>query len=265
MVHPALSSQRPTARVNVKPYVLDTRKYDAVIFDMDGVVTHTADLHAAAWKELFDGFLLRWAEANGEPFEPFDAVAEYRRYVDGKARYDGVRDFLAARGINLPHGDPSDPPDRETICGLGNRKDALFLDRLRRVGATAFESTIDRARALREKGLHVALISASRNAPEILASAGVADIFQARVDGLVASELGLAGKPDPAVFLEAARRLQADPARTVVIEDATAGVDAGRRGGFGLVIGVDRGGQRDALLAHGADVVINDLSELDIA
>jgi alpha,alpha-trehalase len=245
-------------------YLLDTTRYEAVIFDMDGVVTQTADLHAAAWKELFDGFLRRWAVDNAQPFEPFDAVSEYRRYVDGKARYDGVRDFLAARGISLPTGNPSDPPDRQTICGLGNRKDAFFLEQLRRLGAEAFASTIDRARALREKGLRIAVISASRNAPEILTSAGVADLFEARVDGLVAAELGLPGKPDPAVFLEAARRLGADPARTVVIEDATAGVDAGRRGGFGLVIGVDRAGQAGELRAHGADVVINDLAQLEL-
>ncbi len=260
-----MSPDRPAARGTGQQLVLDSTKYDAVIFDMDGVVTRTADVHATAWKRLFDDYLRRHAEQTDEPFVPFDDVSDYRRYVDGKPRYDGVRDFLASRGIRLPEGDPTDAPERETVCGLGNRKDALFLEQLRRTGATVFESTIQRAEELRARGLRLAIISASRNAPEILSSAGVGNLFDARVDGNVAAELGLPGKPHPGVFEEAARRLGVDPARTIVVEDATAGVEAGRRGGFGLVIGVDRAGQVEELYAHGAHVVVGDLAELRVS
>jgi len=242
---------------------LDARRYDAVIFDMDGVVTRTAEVHAAAWKRLFDDVLAR--RAHGGAFEPFDIVSDYRRYVDGKSRYDGVRDFLASRGIHPPEGSPGDPPGAETVCGLGNRKDEMFLAELREHGATAFKSTVDLIEKLRARGLRVAVISASRNAREILDAAGVIDLFETRVDGNVAADLGLPGKPHPAVFLEAARRLGTKPARTVVVEDARAGVEAGRRGDFGLVIGVDRAGQADALLKSGADAVVADLAQVEVA
>ncbi len=247
----------------MRQYVLDTRRYDAVIFDMDGVVTRTADVHATAWKRLFDDVLARQAPSGS--FKPFDAVSDYRRYVDGKSRYDGVRDFLASRGIHLPDGSPDDPPERETVCGLGNRKDGFFLAQLREHGASAFPSTVDLVGKLRGHGLRVAVISASRNAREVLEAAGVNDLFETRVDGVVATDLGLPGKPHPAVFLEAARRLDTEPARAIVVEDATAGVEAGRRGGFGLVIGVDRASQAEALSRSGADVVVGDLAQVDVA
>ena len=255
--------QRSAPTAGGGQYVLDARRFAAVIFDMDGVVTRTADVHAAAWKRLFDDVLAR--HAHGGAFKTFDTVDEYRRYVDGKSRYDGVRDFLASRGIHPPEGSPDDPPERETVCGLGNRKDELFLAQLREHGASAFPSTVELVKKLRGRGVRVAVISASRNAREILESAGVKDLFETRVDGVVAADLGLPGKPHPAVFLEAARRLGTEPARAVVIEDAVAGVEAGRRGGFGLVIGVDRAGQADALRRSGADVVVGDLAQVNVA
>jgi trehalose 6-phosphate phosphatase len=237
---------------------------DAVVFDMDGVITDTASVHAAAWKRLFDRYLQDRVERTGERFEPFDADEDYRRYIDGKPRYDGVRSFLASRGIELPEGDPDDPPDRETVCGLGNRKNDFFLEHLREHGAEPYPSTVELVRELRARGVRTAAISASRNMSEVLEAAGVAELFPVRVDGLVAEELGLPGKPDPAVFVEAARRLGVDPARTAVVEDALSGVEAGRRGGFALVIGVDRTGHADALRAAGADVVVGDLGELEL-
>jgi beta-phosphoglucomutase family hydrolase len=236
----------------------------ALIFDMDGVITNTATAHAAAWKRLFDEFLHAHAARTGEPFEPFDIDSDYRRYVDGKPRYDGVRSFLEARGIELPWGDPADPPARETICGLGNRKNTYFLEHLRAYGAKAYPSTVALVREARARGAGTAAISASKNMSEVLRAAGVADLFDVTVDGVVADQLGLPGKPDPAVFQEAARRLHVDPSRAAVFEDALAGVEAGRRGGFGLVIGLDRAGHADALLAAGADLVVPDLAELEL-
>ncbi|HEX6231033.1 MAG TPA: trehalose-phosphatase [Actinomycetota bacterium] len=238
------------------------RDVDAVVFDTDGVITDTASVHAAAWKRLFDEYLRERAERAGEPFEPFDADEDYRRYVDGKPRYDGVRSFLESRGVHLPQGEPTDPPERETVCGLGNRKNGYFLDHLREHGAEPYPSTVELVRELRARGVETAAISASRNMSEVLEAAGVGDLFPVRVDGVVAEELGLRGKPDPAVFVEAARRLGVHPSRTAVVEDALSGVEAGKRGGFALVIGVDRTGHADALRAAGADVVVADLEEL---
>lgn len=242
------------------PVALATDRFDAVIFDMDGVITDTAEVHAAAWKRLFDGYLAERAGPAGAR-RPFDAD-DYRRYVDGKSRHDGVRSFLASRGIHLPEGEADDPPDRETVRGLGNRKNRDLVAVLRQQGARPFDSSVTLVRAVRAAGLATAVISASRNAAEVLEAAGVADLFDARVDGVVAARLGLAGKPDPAVFLEAAARLGVDPARAVVVEDALAGVEAGRRGGFGLVIGVDRTGRAEALREHGAHVVVDDLEQV---
>jgi beta-phosphoglucomutase family hydrolase len=242
--------------------VLREGDVDAVVFDMDGVVTDTASVHTAAWKQLFDDYLRERSGRTGDQFTPFDADGDYRLYVDGRPRYDGVRSFLASRGITLGEGDPSDPPDRETVCGLGNRKNSHFLDRLRRQGAQAFPSTVRLAEQLRTRGIRTAVISSSRNVDEVLAAAGVGDLFDVRVDGRDSERLGLPGKPDPAVFLEAAGRLRVQPDRAVVVEDALAGVAAGRRGGFRLVIGVDRTGHGDALLDHGADVVVRDLAEV---
>jgi beta-phosphoglucomutase family hydrolase len=250
---------------NVKPTVpVDPARFGALILDMDGVITQTASVHGHAWKALFDSYLQERARRTGAPFVPFDPGADYLRYVDGKPRYDGVRDFLASRDIVLPWGDPSDAPGAETVCGLGNRKNEFFLTALREQGAQVFGGSVDFIRAARAAGMKTAVVSASRNTTEILDSAGVRDLFDAQVDGVLAAQLGLPGKPEPDTFLEAARRLGVEPARAVVVEDAQAGVQAGHAGGFGLVIGVDRVGQAAELRAHGADVVVNDLSEAAI-
>lgn len=196
-------------------------------------------------------------------FVPFDPDGDYRRYIDGKARYDGVRDFLASRGSILPEGEPTDAPDAETVCGLGNRKNGYFLDHVKEHGAVGYPSTIALVERLRSAGVRTAIISASLNMSEVLEAAGVADLFEIRVDGLIADDLELPGKPDAAVFLEAARRLGVEPSRAAVVEDALAGVEAARRGGFALVIGVDRAGHPDALSAAGADLVVSDLGELE--
>ncbi|MFI5783107.1 HAD family hydrolase [Nocardia sp. NPDC051570] len=242
---------------------IDLRRYDAVILDMDGVVTDSARIHEAAWKELFDDFLGSREPGAGEDLAPF-TESDYEHFVDGKPRTSGVADFLASRGISLPWGAPSDPPDAVTVCGLGDRKDRLFLARIARDGVPAFASTVALVRRLRVAGIGTAIFSASRNCAQVLAAAGIGDLFAVRVDGVVAESLGLAGKPDPAMLVEAARRLGADPERTVVVEDAEAGVAAGRRGGFGLVIGVDRVGHADRLAAGGADLVVADLAAVEI-
>ena len=235
---------------------------DAVIFDMDGVVTQTALVHAAAWRQLFDEYLAARAVRTGEAFVPFDVDAEYRLYIDGKPRRDGVQSFLASRGISLPMGSPSDPPDAETVCGLGNRKNGTFLQRVAIDGVQAFPTTVDLIRSLRARGIRTAIISASENASAILGAAGVLDLFEVKVDGTDAAALGLAGKPDPAIFLEAARRLGVPASRAAIVEDAIAGVEAGVRGGFSLVVGVERGHHEPELAARGADTVVSDLGEL---
>jgi beta-phosphoglucomutase family hydrolase len=247
---------------STSPVRLDRKSVDAVVFDLDGVVTRTAIVHARAWKRLFDAFLEERSRRLGEPFVPFDIEADYLRHVDGKPREDGVADFLASRGIDLSRGDPSDPPDRETVHGLGNRKDTYFQEALAREGVEVYESTVELIRVLRGNGVRTAIVSSSRNCGPVLAAAGLTDLFDVKVDGIDAAELGLPGKPDPAMFLEAARRLGVDPARAAVFEDALAGVQAGRRGGFALVVGVDRGGNRDGLLASGATAVVDDLAEV---
>jgi trehalose 6-phosphate phosphatase len=237
----------------------DGSALEAVLFDMDGVVTDTAAAHAAAWKALFDPFLARRGE---RPFSDED----YRRHVDGKPRLDGVRDFLAARGVALPDGGPDDDPDAETVHGLGRRKNALFRAALADAGATAFPGSLALLDALEAAGVKTAVFSASRNAEATLRSAGLADRFAVRVDGEEAARLGLPGKPDPAVLLEAARRLGVAPARAAVVEDARAGVAAGRAGGFAQAIGVDRdGGGEAALVEAGADLVVGDLAELRLS
>ena len=238
---------------------------DAVVFDMDGVVTRTAVVHSAAWKRLFDAYLARRGAREAVDYAPFDADSDYRQYVDGKARYDGVASFLLSRGIKLPWGDPSDPSEAETVCGLGNSKNAYFRNEIEQHGVRPFETTVALVRQLQEHGFGTALISASRNAEFVLGAAGVGDLFAVTVDGLVAEELGLPGKPDPAVFIEAARRLGAVPARTAIVEDAIAGVEAGRRGKFALVIGVDRSGSdAPGLLENGAHVAVLDLAEVTV-
>lgn len=243
---------------------IDLENIDAVIFDMDGVITETATVHATAWKELFDEYLKARADRSGEQYQPFEIDPEYFQYIDGKPRYDGVKSFLGSRGISLPYGKKSDAPNRETICGLGNRKNQYFLKRLEQEGATAYQSSLGIIRKLKSRGIQMAVISSSRNAEEVLQSAGVLDLFDVKVDGVDADELKLKGKPDAAIFLEAARRLNVQPDRAAVVEDALAGVQAGCQGNFKLVIGVDRTGQRENLERNGADVVVADLSRLKI-
>lgn len=237
---------------------------DAVIFDLDGVITKTADVHEVAWGEMFDHYLRERAGQDGTAFEPFTS-ADYGEYVDGKPRYDGVKSFLASRGIELPWGDPSDPPEHETVCGLGNRKNAEFTRIVEERGVEPYDSSVRFIDDLHRRGFRTALFSSSRNANAVLAAAGLGDLFDVRVEGQLTAELGLPGKPDPAVLLEATRRIGATPERTVVVEDAISGVEAGHRGGFGLVIGLDRLGQADALAASGADVVVPDLADVTVA
>ncbi|MDP9307705.1 MAG: beta-phosphoglucomutase family hydrolase [Actinomycetota bacterium] len=234
----------------------------ACLFDLDGVLTQTARVHAAAWKEMFDAFLRDRAGRTGEKLVPFDPVADYDTYVDGKPRYDGVRSFLASRGIRLPEGDPSDPPSAETVYGLGNRKNELVLAMLKRDGVQVYEGSVRYVRAVRDAGLHRAVVSASANCREVLQAAGIEDLFEVRIDGIVVEEKHLKGKPAPDTFLAAAEELGAKPAEAAVFEDALAGVEAGRAGHFGFVVGVDRTGQHEALVQHGADIVVSDLAEL---
>lgn len=234
----------------------------ACLFDLDGVLTQTALVHAAAWKEMFDAFLRARAARTGEKFVPFDPIADYDTYVDGKPRYDGVRSFLASRRIELPEGDRSDPPSAETVFGLGNRKNELVLALLKRDGVKAYEGSVRYVRAVRDAGLRRAVVSASANCREVLQAAGIEDLFEVRIDGIVVEREHLKGKPAPDTFLAAAEKLGAKPAEAAVFEDALAGVEAGRAGHFGFVVGVDRTGQREALLAHGADIVVSDLAEL---
>jgi beta-phosphoglucomutase family hydrolase len=232
---------------------------EGCLFDLDGVLTKTAKVHAAAWKEMFDDYL---RTRGGDDFVPFDAGADYDEYVDGKPRYEGVQSFLQSRGIELPRGEPHDPPDSETVDGLGNRKNELVLRLIRERGVEAYEGSVRYVRAARDAGLHRAVVSSSTNCREVLEAAGIDDLFEVRVDGVVAERRHLRGKPAPDTFLEGARALGVEPARAAVFEDALAGVAAGKAGGFGFVVGVDRVGQADALREHGADVVVKDLSEL---
>ncbi|MGP3950621.1 HAD family hydrolase [Streptomyces sp. 7N604] len=232
------------------------------LFDLDGVLTRTAKVHAAAWKEMFDAYLRQRADREGAPFVPFDAVRDYDEYVDGRPRADGVRTFLAARGIDLPEGAPDDPPDAETVHGLGTRKNDLVLRKIEEEGVQAYEGSVAYVRAARDAGLRRAVVSSSANCQAVLTAAGIADLFDERIDGLVAREQHLRGKPEPDTYLAAARALGAEPGEAAVFEDALAGVEAGRAGKFGIVVGVDRVGQADELRRHGADVVVRDLAEL---
>ncbi|WP_427164801.1 beta-phosphoglucomutase family hydrolase [Streptomyces sp. C1-1] len=231
----------------------------ACLFDLDGVVTRTAVVHAAAWKETFDAFL---REREGEDFRPFDSAADYDEYVDGRPRADGVRTFLASRGIELPEGTPEDPPDAQTVNGVGNRKNVLLLERIRTQGVEAYDGTLRYIEAARKLGLRTAIVSSSANTLDVLRSIDAERLFDVRIDGVVAAERGLPGKPRPDTFLAAARDLGVEPKRAAVFEDALAGMDAGRSGHFGYVVGVDRVGQTEALYKHGADVVVKDLAEL---
>ena len=240
--------------------------YQAVILDLDGVITKTARLHARAWQQMFNQYLEDRSSQAQNSLPPFDIDADYRTYVDGKPRYDGVRSFLESRHIDLPQGNPDDPPDRETVYGLGNRKNEIFLEILQQEGVEVYGDTVEQLHRWRSQGLKTAVISSSRNCRPILETAGLLDLLDTQVDGIDSARLKLPGKPAPDIFLEAARELGVDPAQTVVIEDAIAGVEAGRAGHFGLVVGVDRQGlRREDLLTHGADRVVTDLEDLDLA
>ena len=229
------------------------------LFDMDGVLTKTASVHAAAWKEMFDEFL---HERFGDGFVPFDPVDEYDRYVDGRARTDGTREFLQSRGIDLPEGRPDDPPGKATIYGLSNRKNELVLRKLAQDGVQVYDDTVTYLHEVVKAGYKRAVVSASANTVQVLQAAGLADLFDARVDGIVAAARGLAGKPAPDMYLAGAEMIGVAPADSAVFEDALAGVEAGRAGRFGVVVGVDRVGQAAALQAHGADIVVTDVAEL---
>ena len=224
------------------------------LFDLDGVLTKTAKVHDAAWKQMFDAYLHERSRRTGEPFVPFDPVKDYDEYVDGKPRADGTRSFLASRGIELPEGHEDDPPDADTVHGLGNRKNQIVLEKIRTEGVEAYEGSVRYVRAVRDAGLRRAVVSSSANC--------IDDLFEARIDGVVAEREHLRGKPAPDTFLAGARALGLRPNAAVVFEDALAGVAAGRAGGFGFVVGVDRVGQAEALKEHGADIVVTDLADL---
>jgi beta-phosphoglucomutase family hydrolase len=232
------------------------------LFDLDGVLTKTAKVHDAAWTEMFDDFLRERSRRTGEAFVPFDPVRDYDEYVDGKPREDGARSFLAARGIKLPEGSADDPPGAETVYGLGNRKNQLLLAKIRSGGVEAYAGSVRYVRAVRESGRRCAVVSSSANCRDVLAAAHIEDLFEARIDGVVAERDHLRGKPAPDTYLAGARALGLQPAAAAVFEDALAGVEAGRAGHFGFVVGVDRVGQAAELSQHGADVVVQDLSEL---
>ena len=228
------------------------------LFDMDGVLTRTASLHEAAWKETFDQFL---RTRDGDGYRPF-TMDDYERYVDGRTRADGTRAFLESRGITLPEGSPDDPPEAETVMGLSNRKNQLLLQKLAQGGVEVYDDAVSYVRAVVSAGYPTAVVSASANTAQVLRSAGISDLFAARIDGLVAAERKLAGKPAPDMFLAGAEAIHVAPGEAAVFEDALAGVAAGRAGHFACVVGVDRVGQGQALKEHGADLVVRDLTEL---
>jgi beta-phosphoglucomutase family hydrolase len=234
----------------------------ACLFDLDGVLTQTAKVHAAAWKQMFDSYLKQRAEKAGEAFVPFDPKEDYDEYVDGKPRYDGVQSFLASRGIDLPQGTKEDPSSAETVDGLGNRKNEIVLEMIKRDGVEPYEGSVRYVKAAGEAGLHRAVVSSSTNCRDVLEAAGIIDLFEEIVDGVVADRERLKGKPAPDTYLAGAKAVGVEPSRAAVFEDALAGVESGRAGKFGFVVGVDRVGQADALKEHGADVVVKDLADL---
>ena len=242
--------------------LITPNRFDAILFDLDGVLTATAKIHAACWKQMFDRFLSQYAAAHNLSFQPFDIQTDYNLHVDGKALFDGVRNFLESRHIDLPAGSPAAPPDWETIHGLGNRKNTMVNQVIASDGVHAFPGSTAFALHVRRIGLKTAVVTPSANCELVLRSAGITDLFDLRVDRDVAAQENLAGKPAPDMFLAAARKLNVLPARAVVIEDAISGVQSGRAGNFGLVIGVDRRGHGDLLKANGADIVVKDVGDL---
>ena len=243
-------------------YAITRDQYDAVLLDLDGVITDTARIHAACWKQMFDEYLQKRATQRGEAFRPFDLATDYRLYVDGKPRYDGVRDFLTSRGIRLPQGSPDDPPQAETVDGLGNRKNDLVNKIIEDKGVEPYEGSVELIHQLRHRGFKIAVVTSSQNCTAVLKAAKLDHFFDVQVDGNVIHAQHLAGKPAPDSYLTAAKLLGFEPARAIVIEDALSGVEAGRNGKFGLVIGVARKGNADELRRHGANLVVNDLGEL---
>jgi beta-phosphoglucomutase family hydrolase len=241
---------------------IDRDQYDAVLFDLDGVITNTANLHATCWKQMFDEYLRKRAKQRGEAFRPFDLATDYRLHVDGKPRFDGVRDFLTSRDIQLPEGNPDDPAEVETVCGLGNRKNDLVNHAIADVGVEPYDGSVQFIRQLRRNGFKIAVVTSSQNCTAVLRAAQLDDFFEVRVDGNTIEAERLAGKPAPDTFLMAARLLGVEPARSVVVEDALSGVEAGSKGNFGLVIGVARKGNAEELKDHGAHLVVDDLREL---
>jgi beta-phosphoglucomutase family hydrolase len=237
-------------------------QYDAVLLDLDGVITDTANIHATCWKQMFDAYLQQRAADTSEPFRPFEIATDYRLYVDGKPRFDGVRDFLISRGIQLPEGSPDDPPQAETVGGLGNRKNDLVNKVIEEVGVEPYEGSVKLIHQLRHQGFKIAVVTSSQNCEAVLKAAKLDAFFEVRVDGNMIRAQQLAGKPAPDTFLTAAQRLGVEPTRAVVVEDAISGVQAGRNGNFGLVIGVARQGNAEELRHHGAHLVVNDLGEL---
>lgn len=234
----------------------------ACLFDLDGVLTQTARVHNAAWTQIFNDFLRERAVRTGREFQPFDPGPDYTKYVDGKPRADGVRSFLASRGITLPEGSPADPPEADTVYGIATRKNAILIRRIHEDGVQVYDGSVAYLRAAQRAGLHRAVVTASANSRDVLAAAGIADLFEVVVDGVVARQKNLRGKPCPDTFLVGARMLGVTPAQAAVFEDALAGVQAGRAGGFGCVVGVDRANHPGELLAHGAQIVVRDLADL---
>ena len=252
----------PRSRQPKSKYAITRDQYDAVLLDLDGVITDTASIHAACWKQMFDEYLQTRAMQRGEVFRPFDPAVDYRLYVDGKPRFDGVRDFLTSRGIQLPEGSPDDAPQAETVGGLGNRKNDLVNRIIEDIGVEPYEGSVELIRQLRQRGFKIAVVTSSQNCTVVLRAAKLDALFDIQVDGNTILAEHLAGKPAPDTFLKAAKLLGVEPSRAVVIEDALSGVEAGSKGSFGLVIGVARKGNADELRRHGAHLVVNDLGEL---
>ena len=250
--------------IQTRKNVFSKNNCDAVLFDLDGVITTTEKIHSACWKKTFDEFLRAWANNKGEGFVPFNEPDDYLEYVDGKPRYEGVRDFLVSRAIELPEGDTNSPPGEQSVFGLGNRKNQLFTETLEKESPGIYETSLALARHLKEAGFRLAIVSSSRNCRAVMAAAGIEELFEVTVDGVTAAEKGLRGKPQPDTFIEAASALGTKPARSIVIEDAAAGVAAGASGGFGLVIGVARKQNEEELFSNGADMVVRDLGEFGL-